>query len=253
MNHSLSFLSTRTCRALGTWLLFLTLAAASQAQEISIRKTIAERFPDWPKIDEVTKTPMPGIYEVRIGHHLIYADEQANYVIKDGQMVDTKAAINLTQQRLSKLTAINFSALPLKDAMVWKEGKGSRKLAVFADPNCSACRMFEEQLQQVKDVTVYVFLLPILGPDSVTKSKQIWCSKDNGWVWLNWILNGATPTRVMGSCDSSALQRNVEFSERYRITGTPAVIFEDGVRVPGAMTTKQIERQLQASAQSNKR
>lgn len=222
----------------------------AQAQEAVIRKNMAERFPEWPKVDEVTKTPMPGIYEVRIGNNLFYTDEQANFVIEDGHMVDTKTRVSLTQQRLSKLTAIDFSALPLKDAMVWKQGKGSRKLAVFADPNCSACRMFEEQLQQVKDVTVYVFLLPILGPDSNTKSQQIWCSKDNDQVWLDWMLRSMPPKRFMGACDSTALQRNRQFSDRHRITGTPAIVFEDGFRVPGAMNAAQLEKQLVSSAQA---
>jgi thiol:disulfide interchange protein DsbC len=233
--------------------LLTTLAFASQAQEAVIRKNIAERFPDWPKIDEVTKTPIPGLYEVRMGHHLMYADEQGAYLISDGHLVDTKTGVSLTQERLSKITAISFASLPLKDAMVWKEGKGSRKLAVFADPNCGACRVFEEQLQKVKDVTVYVFLMPILGPDSVKKSEQIWCAKENDQVWLKWMLKGVPPAQAASKCDISALERNRAFGERHMITGTPAVIFEDGFRVPGAMNAEQIAKQLQANVQTPKR
>lgn len=237
--------------ALAVGLLVVAWSAAAQ-QEV-IRKNLADRYPDWPKVDDVTKTPIPGVYEVRIGNKLFYSDEQANFVIDDGHLVDTKTRDSLTQQRLSRLTAISFSALPLKDAMVWKQGKGSRRLAVFADPNCGACRVFEEQLQKVKDVTVYVFLHPILGPDSTAKSQQIWCAKDNDQVWLKWMLKGAPPARFMGACDSSALQRNRDFSERHLITGTPAIIFEDGFRVPGAMSAEQVEKQLLASAQAGKR
>jgi thiol:disulfide interchange protein DsbC len=236
----------------GGLLLFFSLLSTLQAQEAAIQKAIAERFPDWPKIDEITKTPMAGIYEVRIGHQLIYTDEQGDYLISDGHMVDTKTRVSLTQQRLSKLTAVNFSALPLKDAMVWKAGKGSRKLAVFVDPNCGACRQFEAQLQMVKDVTVYVFLMPILGPDSVAKSEQIWCAKGNSQVWLSWMLKGVPPVRLADKCDASALQRNRAFGERYLISGTPAIIFEDGFRIPGAVSAAQIESQLLASAKANK-
>ncbi len=258
MNHSWN-IQTRcrvivnlAVRSLGGLLFCLALTSIGQAQEAVIQKTIAERFPEWPKIDEITKTPMPGIYEVRIGHQLMYTDEQGNYLINEGHLVDTKTRISLTQERLSKLTAINFSALPLKDAMVWKAGKGSRKIAVFADPNCGACRQFEAQLQQVKDVTVYVFLMPILGPDSIAKSEQIWCAKGNDQAWLNWMLRGVPPARSMGKCDASALQRNRAFGERYLIAGTPAIIFEDGYRVPGAISAEQIEKQLVASANASK-
>ena len=240
-------------RLLSSLLLFWALASSCVAQEAVIKKTIAERFPDWPPVDEVTKTPMLGVFEVRIGNHLMYTDEQGNYLLKDGHLVDTKTGTSLTEERLSKLTAITFSELPIKDAMVWKEGKGSRKLAVFADPNCGACRMFEAQLQKVKDVTVYVFLMPILGPDSAKKSEQIWCAKDNSQAWLKWMLKGTPPPQTVGKCDASALERNRAFGDRRLINGTPAIVFEDGFRVPGAMSADQLEKQLVVSAQVNKR
>ena len=52
------------------------------------------------------------------------------------------------------------------------------------------------------------------------------------------------------SCDSSALARNIEFGRKYRITGTPTLIFADGTRVPGAMSAPQVEKHLnEAKAQ----
>jgi len=230
------------------WTLLATLAVshAALAQEAVIRKTIAERLPDFPKIDEVTKTPIPGLYELRVGTDIFYSDEQGNHLI-EGQMIDTKARTNLTANRIDKLTAINFADLPLKDAVVWKNGTGARKMAVFADPNCGYCKRFEKDLQKVKDVTVYTFLYPILGGDSPDKSRDIWCAKDKAKVWLDWMLRDVAPTRTMGECDSSAIQRNSAMGRKYRVNGTPAVIFEDGKRIPGAMSLEQIEKQLVAS------
>ena len=121
------------------------LAGPAAAQEAVIRKNLAERLPNFPKIDEVTKTPIPGLWEVRIGHDLLYTDEQGNHVIQ-GTLFDTRAKVNLTDQRLDKLTAIEFDKLPFKDAMVVKQGSGARKMAVFADPNCGYCKRFERDL-----------------------------------------------------------------------------------------------------------
>jgi thiol:disulfide interchange protein DsbC len=219
---------------------------AAIAQEAVIRKNIAERLPDFPKIDEVSKTPIPGLFELRVGTEVYYSDEQGNHII-EGQLIDTKSRTNLTEARINKLTAINFADLPLKDAMMWKSGTGARKIAVFADPNCGYCKRFEKDLQQVKDVTVYTFLYPILGGDSPEKSRDIWCAKDNAKVWLDWMLRSVAPVRSMGECDSSALQRNTAMARKYRINGTPAIVFEDGKRVPGAMPLEQIEKQLAAS------
>ena len=221
------------------------------AQEAAIRKNIAERLPDFPKIDEVTKTPVPGIYELRIGTEVLYTDEQGNYLI-EGSLIDTKTRSNLTEARVSKLTAIDFSKLPLKDAIVWKQGTGARKLVVFADPNCGYCKKFERDLQQVKDVTVYTFLYPILGGDSPDKSRNIWCAKDSTKVWRDWMVEGtAIPAAAAASCDIAVLQRNLALGRKYRISGTPGLVFEDGTHKPGAIPPAQIEQLLASSRTKN--
>ena len=219
------------------------LAHAAVAQEAVIRKNIAERLPDFPKIDEVSKTPIPGLYELRIGTEILYTDEHGDHVI-EGHLIETKTRADLTTARIDKLTAVDFASLPLKDAIVWKQGTGARKLVVFADPNCGYCKKFEKEMQQVKDVTVYTFLYPILGGDSPDKSRDIWCAKDNGAVWRDWMIKGTAPVRSMAACDTAALQRNVALGKKIRVNGTPALVFEDGKRIPGAMAPEQVEKQL---------
>ena len=237
---------SRLGRSLLALCIGLALSYTAFAQEAVIRKNIAERLPDFPKIDEVSKTPIPGLFELRVGTEIFYSDEQGNHLM-EGQLIETKTRTNLTEARINKLTVIDFAALPLKDALVWKAGTGARKIAVFADPNCGYCKRFEKDLQQVKDVTVYTFLYPILGGDSPEKSRDIWCAKDNAKVWLDWMLRSTAPVRSMGECDSSALQRNTALARKHRINGTPAIVFEDGKRVPGAMSLEQIEKQLLVS------
>ena len=223
-----------------------TFAHAAIAQEAVIRKNLTERLPDFPKIDEVSKTPIPGIYELRVGTDILYTDERGEHLI-EGTLIETKSRANLTQARIDKLTAIDFAALPLKDAIVWKQGTGARKLVVFADPNCGYCKKFETEMQQIKDVTVYTFLYPILGPDSADKSRNIWCSKDTSAAWRDWMVRGTAPSPSTGSCDTSVLQRNVAMGKKYKVNVTPVLVFEDGKRVPGALPSDQVEKQLVAS------
>ena len=90
------------------------------------------------------------------------------------------------------------------------------------------------------------FLYPILGGDSPEKSKNIWCSKDAVGAWRGWMLDGTPAARTMSACDTP-LQRNLAFGKKYKVTGTPAIVFEDGTRVPGAIGAEQIEKQLAAS------
>ncbi len=212
------------------------------AQEAAIRKNIAERLPSLPAIDEVVKSPIPGLFELRVGGtEIFYTDAEGNYLIQ-GNLIDTKAKRNLTEERVAKLTEIDFATLPLKDAFTIVRGNGKRKVAVFEDPNCGYCKRFEKDLQSVNNVTVYMFLYPILGPGSTERSKNVWCAKDRAKAWTDWMTKDADVPA--GTCDTAALTRNVEFGKKHKITGTPTLIFADGNRVPGAIGAAQVEKFL---------
>ncbi|GAB3771423.1 DsbC family protein [Ramlibacter monticola] len=217
----------------------------SKEQDQLLRKNLAERLPSIGRIDEISRTPMPGLFEVRIGTDLFYTDADGAYLLQ-GQLIDTKARKNLTEERLDKLLAVDFDTLPTKDAFVMVRGNGKRKLAVFEDPNCPYCKKFERDLQKVDNVTVYMYLYPILGPDSTDKSRNIWCAKDKAKAWQDYMLRNEAPSKAEAGCDLQALSRNIEFGKKHKITGTPTLIFTDGTRVPGAIGTADIERMLAA-------
>ncbi|HYD77893.1 DsbC family protein [Ramlibacter sp.] len=219
------------------------LAGPAAAQEAAIRKNLAERLPQIGTIDEVSKTPMPGLFEVRVGTDLFYTDAEGSYLIH-GQLIDLKARRNLTEERTSKLTAIDFGQLPLKDAFTVVRGNGKRKLAVFEDPNCGYCKRFERELQKLDNVTIHMFLYPILGNDSMAKSRNIWCAKDRAKAWQDWMLREQAAAPAPASCDATALDRNRELGRKHQITGTPTLVFADGTRVPGAIGAAQVEKQL---------
>ena len=226
--------------------LALTLVCTSVlADEAAIRKNISERVPQLKSINEVKKSPVAGIYEVRINDtEIYYSDENGNYLLL-GQMIDTKTRRNLTEERVDKLTAVAFKDLPFKDAFTIVRGNGKRKLAVFEDPNCGYCKRFERDLQKVDNITVYMFLYPILSQDSADKSKAIWCAKDPAKSWQDWMVREQAPAAA--NCDASALARNVELGRKHKISGTPTLIFTNGNRVPGAIDDKQLEKLLSES------
>ena len=220
----------------------LLAAGTAWSQEAAIRKNLTERIPQLQKIDEVSKSPMPGLYEVRVnGADIYYTDAQGDYLVQ-GNLIDTKQKRNLTEERIDKLTAIDFDALPIKDAFTVVRGNGKRKLAVFEDPNCGYCKRFEKDLQKINNVTIYTFLYPILSPASTEQSKNIWCAKDKAKAWQDWMVRDITPPAA--SCDSSAITRNVALGQKFKITGTPTLVFADGSRVPGAIGADQVEKRL---------
>lgn len=228
--------------------LLTTLALGASAQEAAIRKNLATRLPQLKAIDEVRKTDLPGIFEIRVnGTEIYYTDAQANHLF-DGSLIDTRNRRNLTEERVEKLIAVKFDALPFKDAFTIVRGNGERKIAVFEDPNCGYCKRFERDLQKLENVTIYLFLYPILGADSTEKSKAIWCAKDRILAWQDWMLRDQAPQAAAAMCDASALARNVELGRKHKITGTPTLLFTNGARVPGAVDTKKIEQMLAEAA-----
>jgi thiol:disulfide interchange protein DsbC len=220
----------------------LLSSTALWAQDANLKKTLAERLPSLPKIEEISKTPMAGVFEIRVqGNEIFYTDAKGDFLIQ-GALIDTKQKRNLTEERNDKLSAVPFDSLPLKYAFTQVKGNGKRKLVVFADPNCGYCKRFERDLQKIDNVTIYHMLFPVLGEDSKVKSRNIACAKDRAKTWNDWMLQGTTPPTA--NCDNHNIEAIVEFGKKYRINGTPTLFVADGTRVPGAIDAAQVETLL---------
>jgi thiol:disulfide interchange protein DsbC len=216
-------------------------AGTAGASEDGVRKGI-ESFIGAPAVASITKTPYGGLYEVVLDSgELIYTDEQVSFVV-DGRVIDTKTRRDMTQARMTELSGIDFSALPLADAIKQVKGDGSRVVVSFEDPNCGYCKRYGQELTQVDNVTIYTFLYPILGDDSTQKSRDIWCAEDQAKAWNEWILENKVPPSA--SCDSAAVDRSVALGRKLRVNGTPTVFVADGRRVGGYVTAVQLEAAL---------
>ncbi|AGX87188.1 thiol:disulfide interchange protein DsbC [Candidatus Symbiobacter mobilis CR] len=212
------------------------------AQEAVLRKNLRERLPQLPPIQEVRKTPLPGLFEIRVDDaDIFYTDAQGNYLFQ-GHWIDTRQQRDLTQERTDQLTAIRFDALPAADAITIVRGNGKRQIVIFEDPNCGYCKKFERDLLQIDNITVRLYLYPILGGASFERSKNIWCAKDRVKAWQDWMVRDLAPATA--TCDTSALTRNVALGRKHKITGTPTLVFADGSRIPGAVGTADIEKRL---------
>jgi len=216
-------------------------ASLAVADEADIKKAMEARL--GTKVESVAKSGYLGLYEVYADGAIFYTDDKVSAIVVGGQMIDAKSMKNVTDERMKKLTAIRFSDLPLDRAIKQVRGDGKRVLATFEDPNCGYCKRLAKELQKLDNVTVYVFLYPILSEDSVRKSKQIWCSADRSRAWNDWMIDGKTPSG-REDCDTSAVTKNQEFGRKLNISGTPTIFFADGERVPGAVPLARIEQKL---------
>jgi thiol:disulfide interchange protein DsbC len=235
-------LSLRTA-ALLPWLL---LAASAVADEAQIRKVVEAKL-GGAKVEGVQPGPL-GLYEVRFrsggAMHIVYTDANATHLFV-GTVYETQSDRDVTEERLRKLNAIKFDSLPLEQAVKIQRGSGKRVLAMFSDPYCPACRQFEQTLQQLDDVTIYVFMFPVIRPELAEHSKAVWCSPDRAKAWLDIALRGKPPT-TKASC-TTPVDRNLQLGRSLGVNSTPTLIFADGQRVAGGLRLADLSRMLDSS------
>ena len=221
----------------------LSLTACADSVEANIKKTLQKHLGAGTPIETISKTPYSGLYEVKIGAEIVYTDAEGKYIFI-GRIVEAESSKDLTEARLEEVNKIKFTDLPLDLAAKSVKGNGKRVIAVFEDPNCGYCKRFRKTLNEINDVTVYTFMYPILGEDSKTKVKNIWCSADRAKAWDDWMLNAKVPAAAPSSCSAAANDKVVEIGRKLGVSGTPTVFFTDGTRVPGALDAKKLEAKL---------
>ena len=224
---------------IGASLICTGLARAQPEQQI--KTEIQKKLGANAKVKSVSPAPVSGLYEVLVGNDIFYTDASGKYLIQ-GEIIELASGKNITEQRQADLNRIKWGDLTPANAIKNVRGNGSRQLAVFSDPNCGYCKRLEKSLQQLDNVTIYTYLIPILSPDSAQKSKQIWCSADPYKAYMDWMINGITPS---GKADcSTPLDKNMAFAKTYGVTGTPTLFFTDGSRFPGAVQITDIEKKF---------
>lgn len=203
------------------------------ADESDVRKAAEARL---GKVEKIVKAPMAGIWEVTVDSQIFYVDDKANYLLF-GNLLDMKTGKNLTAER-------QFNSLPLDLALKQVRGTGKNVMVTFEDPNCGYCKKLAKDILTLKDVTVYTFLLPVLGDDSFEKSKAIWCAPDKAKAWVDWMTAGKAPPAMPAKCDTTGLNKSAQLGGKLRINGTPAIFFASGERVGGYIPVAEIEKRF---------
>jgi thiol:disulfide interchange protein DsbC len=219
----------------------LCIGTAHAQVEQQLKTELQKKLGSNAKVRSVSPSPVAGLYEVLVGNDVFYSDSTGKYLIQ-GEIIELATGKNITEQRKGDLNRIQWADLTPANAIKTVRGNGSRQLAVFSDPNCGYCKRLDKSLQQLDNVTIYTYLIPILSADSALKSKQIWCSSDPNKTYIDWMVNGLSPS---GKSDcTTPLDKNLAFAKSYGITGTPTLFFTDGSRFPGAVQIADIEKKF---------
>lgn len=232
-------------RSIAAALLVATALSAGpvSGSEADIRKALQSKFRDVP-VESVSKTPFSGIYEVVLGGRILYTDEKGSFVFI-GNLVDLRGPTerDLTDERAAQITAQTLKQ-SVDLAIKRVRGNGKRVIYTFEDPNCGWCRKFHGELGRVNNVTIYTFLWPILSPDSVEKSKTVWCARDRVKAWDDVMTRGTVQMQDAGKSCDTPIEKNLALAKRFGARGTPAVWLADGRQVGGFLPADKLEEAL---------
>ncbi|MEX2198044.1 MAG: DsbC family protein [Burkholderiales bacterium] len=230
----------------------IALAGAAIADEAAVRQLIQSRVGDQAKVEQISRVSGSNLYEVTLrgpnGPQLFYVDDRVRVIVV-GQVIDGRSGLNLTEERLRRLNAIDWNTLPFVDAITMTRGSGRRKVAVFSDPNCPYCKRFEKDLAKLDDITVHIFLFPVIRPESVPLTQSVWCSRDRAKAWNDLMLRDIEPTAAP-DCDTP-VEKLVALGRRLGASSTPTWFVETGERYSGAIPLEDTRRILDAASPVN--
>lgn len=227
-----------------------TFSQHAKAQEASVSAAVvAERvraLNPGTHVDSVAASPIAGLYEVVMGKNVAYVEASGRYALF-GHVWDMQERRDLTADRKAALDKVDTALLPRDLAVRHVRGKGTRVLYSFADPQCGYCKQLEQAIQELDDVTVYTFVMPLLGPDSKRLAVAVACAADPAAAWSNLMLKAQIPTTAPADA-AAACAAKVDavatLGQKLGITGTPTLIAADGRKTAGAMPAAQLSAWL---------
>lgn len=221
--------------------------AVAESKATQLRATIERNTQGKVKPGAIRSTPIAGMYAVEVGSEIFYVDESGRYGFSGAALIDMQQRQDLTAAHMEQMHRVGFSDLPLQHAIKEVRGNGSRKLAVFEDPNCPICKVFTKFVDQLDNVTVYKFMFPVISPESVPLARTAWCAPDRGAAWRA-IMAGSRPMGGRQDCDTSGLLAILKAGEKYRIQNTPTVFLANGKRLVGATPPEVFMSELESAS-----
>lgn len=238
----------KPCLALIVTALMLSGLAPAHAGETedAIADRLTKAVPGL-KISSVRPSEAEGLYEVDSNNG------DTIYTTADGQYILTGDLLKVTDNGIANVSEqgrVNQRLEAMEDfgdeGLISFPANGEEKasVAVFTDIDCPYCRKMHDEVPELNDmgITVHYYGFPRSGPNtpSFRKYISVWCADDQQAA-----MDAAKQGRKVEdkSCENP-VRDQFELGSRVGVTGTPAIVLEDGNVVRGYVPAEKLAEGL---------
>src|SRR5215207_3108946 len=208
------------------------------------RIELARKIPG-AKPEDLQVSPIAGMYELTRGADIAYVSADGKYAIA-GDLIDINSNDNLTEVKRRNVRLSLLSTVPESDMLVFSPQNPKYTVTVFTDVDSGYCRKLHSQMAEYNQLGIRVRYLfyPRSGPDTESweKAEQVWCAKDR-----NAALTRAKRGEDLSGpaeCKGSPVARDYALGQKLDISGTPALVLEDGQLLPGYLPPAMLVQRL---------
>lgn len=230
----------------GVLLLVSSLVAAEDAKDVIMKQLqkIDQRIP----VVSIHAAQLNGMYEIELGSgEILYSDAKGEYFLLGQlyQLSDDKGFVNLTEDKMNDQRQAQLSIIPDKEKVIFEaEGTQKSSVYVFTDVDCPYCRKLHQEVPKLQAMGIRVEYLafPRQGPGSPAykKMSNIWCAADKAQA-MTLSKQGKALEQI--DCENPVLAQ-YELGQKIGVTGTPAIITQEGRLIPGYMPAEQLAAAL---------
>jgi len=227
-----------------TLALSTTVSYANDANIKELKAALAKRMPTAAGAS-IKTTPVEGLFEVTAGNQIMYMTKDARYIF-DGDMYDMNTRQNVTENARGSVRLEALNGLGEKNMLVYMpKGEVKHTITVFTDIYCPYCRKLHDEMPdyQKNGIKVRYIFVPFKGQKSVDTSISVWCAKDKTKA-MDMAKSGESVEAK--TCDNPISQHQALAAE-LGIRGTPAIMLESGVMLPGYVPSAKVISQLNAT------
>jgi thiol:disulfide interchange protein DsbC len=235
---------TATIAAAGFLILAAPASAAEQDDELeAVRETVSGMF-EQIKPEHIQPSPIDGWYAIQKGSIVAYISADGRYLLQ-GDLIDLDAGVNLSEASRNGIRRDLIAAVTDDQVIKFTPADVKHSVTVFTDVDCTYCRRLHSQIDEYleRGIEVRYMLYPRNGPASQSwnTSEEVYCASDRNKALTAAKLDQAFQTVA---CDTSVIQDTYVLGQEIGLSGTPAIVLEDGTLIGGYLPPDALDQRL---------